>query len=409
MRKQESNLKISLQYPHNDKFDYTTELVRIDLDKAREDDIRMGKGFIIDEPKSIKKDIKLQDGIFSNRYGSTLSDDDSFIDRYRCDCGLTRGSINHGEICPSCGTMVKYKDDDMSIFGWIVLKKYCVIHPNLYRSLEAFIGPNRLNKIIEPDIQVNSDGIEIEIPPETRKKDEIFSGIGIPGFQERFEEIMNYYLGLYPHKKDYYDDIMKHKDIVFTHSIPVFTTLLRPTKLDNAGSLKYEKTNENYNLLAHLVYRVNKDKLKPDRQKKNKYEMLYDIQVQFNTLYEELKKIFEGKKGDLRSSLGGRYSFSERSVIRQDVSLMPDQVKLPYHGLCELLQQVIINILVRTYNFSYADAYKKWYKAQIGFDQIIYDIIDGLIKDSDGGLPVLINRNPLLLGRYYSNIVVQTC
>ena len=179
---------------HNDKFDYTTELVRIDLDKAREDDIRNGKGFIIDEPKSIKKDIKLQDGIFSNRYGSTLSDDDSFIDRYRCDCGLTRGSINHGEISPSCGTMVKYKDDDMSIFGWIVLKKYCVIHPNLYRSLEAFIGPNRLNKIIEPDIQVNSYGIEIEIPPETRKKDEIFSGIGIPGFQERFEEIMNYYL-----------------------------------------------------------------------------------------------------------------------------------------------------------------------------------------------------------------------
>lgn len=105
----------------------------------------------------------------------------------------------------------------------------------------------------------------------------------------------------------------------------------------------------------------------------------------------------------------GRYGFSERSVIKQDVYLMPDQVKLPYHGLCELLQQVIINILVRTYNFSYADAYKKWYKAQIGFDQIVYDIIDGLIKDSDGGIPVLINRNPLQLGRYYSNIVVLSC
>ena len=118
--------------------------------------------------------------------------------------------------------------------------------------------------------------------------------------------------------------------------------------------------------------------------------MLYDIQVQFNALYTELKEILEGKKGDLRSSLGGRYSFSSRSVIKQSTDLMPDQVRLPYHGLCELLQQVIINILVRTYNFSYADAYKKWYKAQIGFDQIVYDIIDGLIKDSPGGLPVLI-------------------
>ena len=128
-----------------------------------------------------------------------------------------------------------------------------------------------------------------------------------------------------------------------------------------------------------------------DKQKKNKYELLYDIQVQFNLLYTELVKILKGKKGDIRSSIGGRYSFSERSVIKQDVYLMPDQVKLPYHGLCELLQQVIINILVRTYNFSYAEAYKKWYKAQIGFDQIVYDIIDGLIKDSDGGIPVLIN------------------
>ena len=69
---------------------------------------------------------------------------------------------------------------------------------------------------------------------------------------------------------------------------------------------------------------------------------------------------------------------------------MRDQVRLPYHGLCELLQQVIINILVRTYNFSYADAYKKWYKAQIGFDQIVYDIIDGHIKESTEGQPVLI-------------------
>ena len=41
---------------------------------------------------------------------------------------------------------------------------------------------------------------------------------------------------------------------------------------------------------------------------KNKYEVLYDIQVEFNALYTELKEILEGKKGDLRSSIGGRDS-----------------------------------------------------------------------------------------------------
>ena len=51
---------------------------------------------------------------------------------------------------------------------------------------------------------------------------------------------------------------------------------------------------------------------------------------------------------------------------------------------------------MKTYNFSYAEAYKKWYKAQVtGNDQVVYDIIDGLIKDNPkGGLAFIINRNP---------------
>ena len=106
------------------------------------------------------------------------------------------------------------------------------------------------------------------------------------------------------------------------------------------------------------------------------------------------------KKGDIRSAIGGRYCFSSRSVIKQDPSLRADEIRLPFAGLCEMLQQVIINILVRSYRFSYSEAYKKWYKAQvIGFDQVIYDIIDGLIKDKNG-LPVLINLVP-----YHGNMV----
>ena len=101
---------------------------------------------------------------------------------------------------------------------------------------------------------------------------------------------------------------------------------------------------------------------------------------------------------DIRSALGGRYAFSSRSVIRQDPYLKADEIKLPFQGLLELYQQVIINILVKTQNISYSTAYKRWYKAQVkGFDQTIYDILDGLIKDS-GGLAILINRNPEIVG-----------
>lgn len=318
---------------------------------------------------------------------------------------MKKGSINHGEICDICGERVRFVGDDVSIVGYLKLKdKYWIIHPNIYRTLEAFIGATKLNRIIEPDIQVDSNGKEI--PVVSTKKDEPFKGIGLPEFYERFDEIMAFYLAKYPNKKMYYDDIMQQRNIVFTHSIAVYSSLLRPSSLDN-GSLRYEACNEQFNMLAQLVYKCNRDKLRMDQKKKEKYQLLYDIQCQLNDVYMELKEILAKKKGDIRSAIGGRYSFSSRSVIKQDVDLNADQIRLPFHALMELLQQVIVNILVRTYNFSYAEAYKKWYKAQItGNDVICYDIINGLIKDSDGGLPLWINRNPTIA---YGGILFVRC
>lgn len=403
----ESSINVTLQYPYNDLFDYTTQLKRIDLDKQRVEDIKSGKGFIISQPMGIKKDIKLQNGIFSSNYGSnSIKYVDSFNGRYRCKCGMKKGSINHGELCYNCNTRVRYVDDDVSITGYLVLKdKYWIIHPNLYRSLEAFIGAARLNRIIEPEVNVDSNGAIIKntVP---KKKDEPFKGIGILEFHDRFDEVMNFYLSKYPAKRSFYDDIMAHKDLVFTHTISVYSSLLRPSSLDN-GSLKYEACNDQFNMMAKLVYDCNDDLLNMNQKIKEKYQLLYDIQYNLNSVYLELKEILAKKKGDIRSSIGGRYSFTERSVIRQDVNLKPDQIKLPFHGLCELLQQVIINILVKTYHFTYATAYKKWYKAQItGNDQVVYDIIDGLIKDSPEGLNFIINRNPTIS---YGGILAVHC
>jgi hypothetical protein len=299
-------VNVVLQYPYNDQYDYTTELVRLDMDARRRDNIRKGKGFIISASKGIKKDIKNQDGIYSSRYGSnSISDVDSFNGRYRCRCGMKRGSINHGELCTTCNTRVRFVDDDVSIKGYLVLKDpYWIIHPNLYRSLEGFIGAVRLNRIIEPEVNIDMNGAVITnaVP---KKKDEPFRGIGIIEFHNRFEEIMNFYLARYPNKKNFYDDIMQHKDLVFTHTISVYSSLLRPSRLDN-GSLRYEDCNEQFQMLARLVYQVNNDKLHMNTKIKEKYQLLYDIQVQLNTIYFKLKEILSRKKGEFRSAIGGK-------------------------------------------------------------------------------------------------------
>ena len=89
-------------------------------------------------------------------------------------------------------------------------------------------------------------------------------------------------------------------------------------------------------------------------------------------------------------------NFSARSVITPSPDLRIDEVRLPYKCLVELLQQTIVNILQKSYNITYAEAYKIWYKAQIKKNPRVWDIIESIIKNYDRGIPVLINRNPTI-------------
>ena len=399
---------VNLTYPYSDKWEYETYLEKLNLDEARINDIKTGRGFIIETSRNVKTDVKNQTGIFSSRYGSTVTDNDSFNGKYRCRCGLTKGSIMHGEQCPVCHTIVKFYDDDVSIFGWLVLTgSNYVIHPNMYRVLERFIGEAQLNGIIQPIVDVDSDGKILNIGSvSTKSKKDPFRGIGMLEFKDRYDEIIDYYYGKYPTKKAFYDELKARKDIVFTQSIPVFSALLRPSILEGGNTLKYQTVNEYFMMLSKLVQEINRQTLGIDRKVKEKLSLLYDAQTQINEVYEEIKNCLAKKKGDLRGTVGGRYSFTSRSVIRQDPYLRQNHIRLPFAGLMELLQQVIINVLVKTHNISYSQAYKWWFRALVsGYDQTIYDIVDGLIKDQ-GGLPVIINRNPTI---NYGSIFDMRC
>ena len=56
------------------------------------------------------------------------------------------------------------------------------------------------------------------------------------------------------------------------------------------------------------------------------------------------------------------------------------------------MQQIIINILHKTYNMTYNTAYKYLYEHMSSPDQKIITILEGLIRDKDG-IDVIINRN----------------
>ena len=417
---EDKNISSFNSYPHSLDYDFETYIEFIDFDKERENDILNGRGFIIEpSQKSMKKDLVADNGIYSPKFGQTLKDLNPYIDRYKCKCGQLRGRIHSGIKCPNCGEVCKFVDDDFGYFGWCVLDEpYHIIHPAFYKKLDSFFGKgvsvkgmkrSKLENMINAGDILEKDKC-IKTPKQ--EKDEPFFAIGMIDFYNRFDEIMEYYYtSSRSSKANYYNDIYNHRDKVFTHSLPVFTTLLRPINIDG-GKMTYEETNAIYSKINASVTSINNSKTTMAKIPRIKNKHLYNLQTRFMDLYNELEKILSGKKGDFRCLLGGRYTFTSRNVIVQNPDLRIDEVTLPVLGLCILLEQRIKNILSRLYNMQPADAHREWRKA-IDSKQpndmikgIIQSIIDEYRSKGMRGIPVIINRNPTIS---YGSILSMYC
>ena len=106
--KDNETLDLNVSYPYDPDFDYSTRLVRLNLDKEREEDIKNDRGFIVDPTQGVKKDVKNEYSIFSSKFGQTIKDINPFGNRYRCECGYLQNKVNNGVTCPVCKTKVKY-------------------------------------------------------------------------------------------------------------------------------------------------------------------------------------------------------------------------------------------------------------------------------------------------------------
>ncbi len=280
-------LDFTFSYPYNPERIFTTELERINLDEERINDIKHDNGFIISPSNGIKKDLKDDHSIFSSKFGNNLSDQDQFQNTFRCKCGMTRGKVELGIKCKWCGCKVEKVETNPRYTGWIVIQpdNYFVIHPNLYKSIEFLIGKNELDGIINIGVLIDEDGHIHKIENE----DQPYFGIGMVEFHDRFDEIMDYYKNKFPNKVAYYDSIMSNRDKIFTQSIPVFSTMLRPFNEDKE-SFYFEESNAIYTKINKLVSELNvyghgkakNNKIKPTAQ------LLYDVQVEMMKLYDNI-------------------------------------------------------------------------------------------------------------------------
>lgn len=400
-------LELNINYPEEKTINFESRLVRINLDEEKKKDMESNIGIEIKDAPPITKSLKRTDTIYSELFMKTLHDPDSYTDKYSCQCEELQGKDYQGEICPICHTKVEYVGENFAKTGWITTKdEYPFIHPNLYRSLCRYIGTSTLESILEPEIDLDENGNPVtkfskSIAKKQAKRkyskkniDETFKGIGMIEFHKRFDEIMEYFHTKNKGKNEaFYEDIMNERDKIFAHSIPVYTTGLRPFKIEG-NRFTFEGTNAMYNIMTKLVTKINDDTLSIHRMPKYRNILLWKLQDKYNELYKEIEAICANKKGVIRSLIGGRCGFTSRAVIVPDPTLRINEIDLSYHSLLELLQQTIINIMVRTYNISYNDAYMRFQRAQMSPDVRIREIIENIIKTS--GVTVLINRNQSL-------------
>lgn len=391
-------IEVRGNYPNNQtldekgrpKYRYESRLVIIDFDKECEEDLIKGTGFIISKQQDIKKDVRSIDSIFSSRFGLQIDDMQPFGDVYKCSCGRTQMKINNGLVCPICHTKVKYVSNDFSITGWIKIHEpYFVIHPNMFKKLIWFMGKKNLDDIINLDYKTDENGFEIKKPP---TKTNPFVGIGFEGLRDRFDEIMEFFKNKHKNnqnKLDYYGDLIVHRDLIFTHSLPVYTSQLRPYSIKK-NHFNFEGNNAKYNVIAGLAAKLNRAKFNSRGRAKPTNQLIYDIQMKYMEIYADLEKIIAQKKGYVRALNGGRYNFTARNVIIPDPNLAIDEIILPYSTLVELFSLTLINILSKTYSPS--EAYRIWDEARIEYNPMIGDLIQNIIDSQYVG--IILNRNP---------------
>ena len=424
-------LNLRMEYPRSDKYEYEARLVRLNLDEEAERDLARGKGFLIKEPQDVKKVLKDIDGICSTRYGRTLQDPKAYEDRYSCKCGHLKGRNNRYILCPKCHHECVFIGDDFEIFGYIPIHDYTIIHPNLYKAISAYFGDATMEAMIEPSVKYDKDGMPIlgsdddelkgidkrikkrkikrTFAKKRAKIDQTYQGIGMIGFCEKFDEILEYFKKKNKNRKiGYYNDIIENRDKIFIHHIPVFTTLLRPYKVEGKH-LIFEETNSILNMMAKLAGRLNDNGTFITDNYKYKSSLLWDLQDRYNRLYKIIEKILSSKRGTIRMLIGVRCDFTSRLVITPDPTLHTDEIKVSYFSLVELLQQTIINVLAKTFNLPYADAYNQWFRAQLVIDPQVVMIINNLIERGTKfgrGIPIVINRNPTI---NYGSVLAMKC
>lgn len=328
--------------------------------------------------------------IFGKPFGETIA--------YECECGHTKGKFAEGIVCPQCKSKVERRESFLTKQGWIDFDGFRLINPLMYYLIEKIIPSVDLNGILANDRRLDVDGHIVESEKDEKSKKKLIDmgiySIGVTAFLDNFFPILDEFVK--PATQPIYDFLYANFSKVAIEHFPVISQRLRPAIL-MGEEFRFDKIN---NLYTRVVTSSESLKESVDSEKNPLVvePILYAMQRFINQIYENIIDAISGKPGWLRNNLmANRTNFSSRCVITPNqIGNGLDYVELPYLAAVELLKFHIIRILLPLYGYNYGQAHAIWQRAKLGFDEEVYSIIELIMAKEEGGLQILINRNPTI-------------
>lgn len=342
--------------------------------------------------------------------------------------------------------------DDIPVdrIGWITFDNFKIISPLFFERLKKIFKNKALNKMLASENKTSTTGSLIPSdqgsmfvkPNKDGTLPDQFDpqNIGIPGFIEHFKEIIDLYGA-----KDVpeYAVVMNayEKGLLFIDKFPVISAKLRPGMIIKGSknknkrnqrvtktTLKYDDINSIYNFVIKHSNQIKEnlntieckdmEDLNKIYERSDSEELLKYVDIVYGT-YKEIYELQEccnnvvlyiinnflkEKKGILRKLIAStRINYSARNVLTPRLKGNINDVELPYLTFLELFRFPLTNMIVKAEGITYNQADEYLQNCKRHFDKKLYNYMTELIKKSkyinddgnvDGGLAILLNRNP---------------
>jgi len=319
-----------------------------------------------------------------------------------CYCGELVKNADIGVVCKSCNTEVREAYTDYMPFAW--LQKFPnmpqFISPHYILLMDKTLGLQNGNFSLITWFSNKRYNIRLNAVT-SRVMNAVKSITGLERsytyFQQNLVKILSVIASVTTDKKKrlrinkLIDVYRNHKETILSDRLP----------LPNRRFVIQEKTNKGQFIQGYLTEVVNTALLYIRYKDLNKKEYNEKITGRIISLLANAdlgitNDLLSSKSGLWRKNLYGfRAHFSFRAVLTPIVGKHEiDELHIPWKIAIVVLRLHIINIMYNRMNYSYNEITDLLFEAEIKKVDVIWDVIQILLKESGDGIPALLQRNP---------------